>query len=110
MPRKSLAALCFSVAVLGCAAPAQADVDTDFANELHVYGIYGPKDYNAWLGKIACKRLATHLDPTALESARFLKTNLAKTTTTEQTWQFLGAAIPAYCPDQLPALQAVANA
>ena len=24
------------------AAPANADPDTDFSNELHVYGIYGP--------------------------------------------------------------------
>ena len=39
------------------AAPAHADPDTDFANELHTYGIYGQKDYNAWIGKITCKRL-----------------------------------------------------
>jgi len=41
---------------LAAVAPASADPDTDFANELHVYGIYGPKDYNAWIGKIECKR------------------------------------------------------
>jgi hypothetical protein len=33
-------------------APAPADGDTDFANQLHAYGIYGPRDYNAWLGKM----------------------------------------------------------
>lgn len=38
-------------------APAHANVDTDFADELHTYGIYGQKDYNAWIGKIVCKRL-----------------------------------------------------
>ena len=34
------------------AAPAHADPDADFANQLHGYGIYGPRDYDAWLGKI----------------------------------------------------------
>jgi hypothetical protein len=32
------------------AAPVHADVDTGFANQLHVYGAYGPRGYNAWLG------------------------------------------------------------
>ena len=44
------------------AAPAQADPDTDFAKELQRYGIYGQKDYNAWIGKIACKRLDRGVD------------------------------------------------
>ena len=26
---------------------AHADVDTNFANQLHGYGIYGPRDYDA---------------------------------------------------------------
>ena len=39
------------------APPASADPDTDFANQLHGYGIYGQRDYNAWIGKITCKRL-----------------------------------------------------
>jgi hypothetical protein len=30
------------------AAPAHADGDTDFANQLHTYGLYGQRDYNAW--------------------------------------------------------------
>ncbi|MCV7213204.1 DUF732 domain-containing protein, partial [Mycolicibacterium canariasense] len=43
---------------LTLAAPAQADPaydrdpDTNFAHELHTYGIYGQKDYNAWIGKL----------------------------------------------------------
>jgi hypothetical protein len=39
------------VARLAVAGPARADPDTDFANELHVYGIYGAKAYNASIGK-----------------------------------------------------------
>jgi hypothetical protein len=94
-------------AAVGFAAPAHADVDTDFADQLHGYGIYGPRDYNAWLGKITCKRLGNGTD--AYKSARFLSTNLPRGTTTAQTWQFLGAAINAYCPDQMPALQQAAG-
>src|SRR5687767_7739125 len=59
----------FGAATIGLAAPASADVDTDFANELHTYGIYGQKDYNAWIGKIQCKRLRTGLDANAGEAA-----------------------------------------
>ena len=54
------------------AAPAQADIDTDFANELHTYGIYGQKDYNAWIGKLTCKRLDNGLDADAYKSAQFV--------------------------------------
>lgn len=90
------------------AAPAAADVDTDFANQLHTHGIYGQRDYNAWLGKLTCKRLATQLDRNAFDSATFLSTNLPRTTSTDQAWQFLGAAISTYCPDQTPMLQAAA--
>ncbi len=61
------------VAGILLAAPANADPDTDFSNELHVYGIYGSKDYNAWIGKLTCKRLATGLDANAYESAMFLQ-------------------------------------
>jgi hypothetical protein len=39
-------------AAVNFAAPAYADPDTDFANQLHSYGIYGPRDTNAWFGKI----------------------------------------------------------
>ena len=50
---------------LGFAAPAVADPDTAFTNELNTYGIYGQKDYNAWIGKITCKRIATGVDANA---------------------------------------------
>ena len=91
------------------AAPAHADPDTDFANELHTYGIYGQKDYNAWIGKIACKRLYNGLDQDADKSAKFVFTQLEKGSTTAQAWQFLGAALRTYCPDKMSILQAAAG-
>ena len=91
------------------AAPAHADPDTDFANELHTYGIYGQKDYNAWIGKITCKRLYNGLDQDADKSAKFVFGQLPKGSTTEQAWQFLGAAINTYCPEQAPVLQRAAG-
>jgi hypothetical protein len=96
-------------AAIALAAPAHADVDTDFANQLHTYGIYGQRDYNAWLGKITCERLGNGLDANAEKSAEFLSHNLPRGTTTEQTWQFLAAAINTYCPDQQPVLTSVAG-
>jgi Protein of unknown function (DUF732) len=84
------------------AAPAHADDDTDFANQLHTYGIYGPRDYNAWLGKIVCDRLHKRVDANASESTRFIAANLPRATTQVQTWQFVGTAISYYCPDQTP--------
>jgi hypothetical protein len=91
------------------AAPANADPDTDFGNELHTYGIYGPKDYNAWIGKITCKRLRTGLDANAAESAVFLHLNLDKDSTEQQAYQFLNAAINTYCPDQRPVIDSIAG-
>ena len=88
--------------------PASADPDTDFANQLHRYGIYGQKDYNAWIGKIACKRLSRGVDTDAFESVRFVANQLDKDSTTEQAWQFLGAAISFYCPNQRPVLERAA--
>ena len=87
------------------AAPAHADVDTDFAKELHTYGIYGQRDYNAWIGKIVCKRLRNGVDADAYKSAQFIFANLQEGSTTEQSWQFLGAALRTYCPDQMPILE-----
>jgi hypothetical protein len=98
-----------AAAMLALAVPVHADVDTDFANQLHVYGVYGPKDYNAWLGKIACKRLGNGTDADAHESAAFLAKNLPAHSTTEQTWQFLDTAINTYCPDQMPVLTSAAG-
>ena len=106
---KSVILTTIAVAVgIGLAAPANADPDTDFSNELHVYGIYGPKDYNAWIGKITCKRLATGLDKDTYASAKFILTNLPLGTDQGQAIQFLGAAIATYCPDQVGVLQRAA--
>ena len=91
------------------AAPAHADPDTDFANELHIYGIYGQKDYNAWIGKITCKRLYNGLDQDADKSAKFIFMQLDKGSTTAQAWQFLGASLRTYCPEKLPVLDAAAR-
>jgi hypothetical protein len=88
---------------------ASADPDTDFANELHTYGIYGQKDYNAWIGKITCKRLDKGLDQDADKSAKFVFLQLPKGSTTEQAWQFLGGALRYYCPEKLPILEAAAQ-
>ena len=97
------------IAGLAVAWPAHADPDTDFANQLHTSGIYGQKDYNAWIGKITCKRLYNGLDQDADKSAKFVFLQLPKGSTTEQAWQFLGAAITTYCPEQAPVLQRAAG-
>ena len=97
------------VAGLALAWPARADPDTDFANELHGYGIYGQKDYNAWIGKITCKRLRTGLDANASEAAVFLHKNLDKDTTEQQTYQFLNASINYYCEDQRGVMTSIAG-
>ena len=87
-------------AAISLAAPAQADPDAAFAKELQGYGIYGQKDFNAWIGKIACKRLDRGVDVTAQDSAKFVSDQLLRGTSTEQAWQFLGAAMNYYCPDK----------
>ena len=104
-----LTAIAIAVPAQVLAAPAHADPDTDFQNELHIYGIYGQKDYNAWIGKITCKRLYNGVDQDAYGSAKFILAQLEKDSTTEQAWQFLGAALRTYCPDKLPVLQHVAG-
>jgi Protein of unknown function (DUF732) len=110
MNAKRLAAGCVAAAAvaIAAAAPAQADTDTDFANELHTFGIYGPKDYNAWIGKIACKRMYTGTDPNPIASMTFVGNQLPKGSTQVQSWQFLGSAIKYYCPEKLPVLQSAA--
>jgi hypothetical protein len=107
--KRTLIGTALVAAGLMCAAPAHADPDTDFNNELHIYGIYAQKDYNAWIGKIACKRLRNGLDADANESAQFIHNQLQKDSTTEQAWQFLGAALRTYCPDKMPILEAAAQ-
>ncbi len=39
----------------------------------------------------------------------FVHRNLAKDTTTEQAYQFLGAALRTYCPDKMPILDQAAQ-
>jgi Protein of unknown function (DUF732) len=97
----------FAIAI-AMAATAHADPDVDFGNELHTYGIYGPTDYNAWIGKIVCERLHNGVDQDAYKSAQFVSINLQRGNTTGQSWQFLGAALHTYCPDQLPVLERAA--
>ena len=110
MKRNRLASLAAAavVSALLLAAPAYADPDTDFANELHTYGIYGGKDYNAYIAKIACKRLDRGVDADAHASAQFVFNQLEKGSTTAQAYQFLGAGYRTYCPDKLPLLQTAA--
>ena len=43
----TVAAVPAAAAAVVTAVPAHADPDIDFANELHSYGIYGQRDYNA---------------------------------------------------------------
>jgi Protein of unknown function (DUF732) len=109
MKRAMLAAVAAVALAVGVPATARADPDTDFANALHIYGIYGQKDYNAWIGKIACKRLWNNLDHDANASATFVKRQLSRDTTTEQTYQFLGAAYRTYCPEKLSILTQMAQ-
>ena len=107
--KRTLIGIALVAAGLVFAAPAHADPDTDFANELHTYGIYGQRDYNAWIGKIACKRLRNGVDTDANKSAQFIFINLPMDSTTEQSYQFLGAALRTYCPDQMPVLEQLAR-
>jgi hypothetical protein len=108
-PQKLLLLVAVVAAMVALAAPVHADVDTDFANQLHVYGVYGPRDQNAWLGKITCNRLGNGIDADAYKSAAFLSKNLPRGTATAQTWQFLNTAITTYCPNQMPVLTSAAG-
>ncbi|BBY97417.1 DUF732 domain-containing protein [Mycolicibacterium fallax] len=98
-----------TAAAIGFAAPANAEIDTDFANTLHTYGIYGQRDYNAWIAKIACKRLRIGQDKDAYQSAAFIGKQLDRTTQTDQVWKFLGLTVDTYCPDQQPVLARAAE-
>ncbi len=107
--KRTVVGIALAAAALVFAAPAAADVDTDFSKELQTYGIYGQKDYNAWIAKITCKRLYTGVDADADKSAQFIHMQLVKDSTTEQAWQFLGAASRMYCPDKMPILEQAAR-
>ena len=105
----ALAAAAATAVAVVLSAPAQADPDTDFAEQLHTFGIYGPRDYNAWLGKISCKRLFKGVDSDLYAAADFISLNLARETSQTQAVQFVGAAIATSCPDQVGVLQAAAR-
>jgi hypothetical protein len=94
---RAVVAAASMAAAVNFAAPAYADPDTDFANQLHSYGIYGPRDTKAWFGKITCQRLNNHLDTDAYKSADFLAKNLPKGSTTGA-----GLAIPRRRDQHLP--------
>ncbi len=99
-----------AAAALALAAPAQAvpanDYDYPFKQTVNHFGIYGPQDYLAWLGKISCERLARGVDHDAYQSATFIQQNLPRGTTQGQAFQFLGAAADHYCPEQIGVVQA----
>ncbi|MDZ7885367.1 MAG: hypothetical protein U5N53_21825 [Mycobacterium sp.] len=54
---KSAIAGCVAALAVATAPVAHADRDEAFADQLHDYGIYGQKDFNAWIAKLMCKRL-----------------------------------------------------
>jgi hypothetical protein len=100
------ASVAMAATAIALAAPAQADdYDAPFNAQLRGYGIYGPQDYNAWLAKISCERLGRGVDGDAYKSANFIQHNLPRGTTQGQAFQFLGAAIDHYCPEQVGVLQ-----
>ena len=108
--KRALIPAVIACAAIGFAAPAHADPDTDFANLLHTYDIYGQKDYYAWIGKITCKRLDRGTDTDIYASAKFVQQQLNRgQDSTEQAWQFLGAALRTYCPHNLHYLEQAAR-
>ena len=60
--KRTILGIAAVAAGMAFAAPAHADPDTDFTSELHTYGIYGPKDYNALIGKDHCRGLNNGVD------------------------------------------------
>ncbi len=107
--KKTIAAVALAALMVTESAVAHADSDTDFGNQLHTVGVYGPKDYNAWIAKIACERLDRGVDRSAYDSARFVSSQLPTDATTAQAWQFLALAYPIYCPDRQILLQQAAT-
>ncbi len=107
--KRAILAVAFAGLALATPAVAHADVDTDFSNSLQTIGVYGQKDYNAWIAKIACERIDRGVDRDAFASATFVGRQLPKGSTTEQAWKFLGLAYPAYCPAHQALLQMAAE-
>jgi hypothetical protein len=50
----ALSAVGTTAATIMLAIPARADVDTDVANQLHTYGIYGQRDYSCFSKRFGC--------------------------------------------------------
>lgn len=102
-----------AAAAIAIAAPAQAapsnDYDYPFKETVNGFGIYGPQDQLAWLGKITCDRLGRGVDTDAYKSANFIQKNLPRGTSQGQAMQFLGAAVDHYCPDQVGVVQAAGH-
>lgn len=98
MKARRLATAIAIAGAIALATPAHADIDSDFDNQLHTYGIYTPHDYNPYLAKMVCKRLDHGVDTNATQSAHFVSDNLPRGTTQVQTYQFLGTALKMYCP------------
>jgi hypothetical protein len=93
-------------AAIALAAPAQADdYDYTFKQTVNRFGVFGPQDQLAWLGKISCDRIGRGVDGDPYKSATFIQRNLPRGTTEGQAFQFLGAAIDHYCPDKVGFIQ-----
>ncbi|HEV7361994.1 MAG TPA: DUF732 domain-containing protein [Mycobacterium sp.] len=119
---KLLTSFAMAAAAIALATPAQADppptprtpsppsdYDAPFKNTVNGFGIYQPQDQLAWLGKITCDRLGRGVDHDAYASANFIQHNLPRGTSQGQAFQFLGAAVDHYCPDQAGVVQAAGN-
>jgi hypothetical protein len=119
---KLLTSFAMATAAIALATPAQADppptprtpsppsdYDAPFKNTVNGFGIYQPQDQLAWLGKITCDRLGRGVDHDAYASANFIQHNLPRGTSQGQAFQFLGAAVDHYCPDQVGVVQAAGN-
>ena len=100
------ASAAMAAAAIALAAPAQAaDYDYTFKSTVNGFGVYGPQDQLAWLGKISCDRIGKGVDGDPYKSANFIQRNLPRGTTEGQAFQFLGAAIDHYCPNQVGFIQ-----
>ena len=95
-----------AVAAIALVGAAQADdYDYTFKNTVNTFGVYGPQDQLAWLAKISCERITKGVDGDPYKSAFFLEYNLPRGTSQGQAFQFLGAAIDHYCPNQAGFIQ-----
>ncbi|MEE6175469.1 DUF732 domain-containing protein [Mycobacterium sp. 050134] len=112
MKRRTLTtSIAAAAAAIALAGPAHAapigpnDWDAPFKDTVNGFGIYGPQDQLAWLGKITCERVGRGVDSDPYKSATFIQRNLERGTTQGQAFQFLGAALDHYCPDQVGFIQ-----